>query len=136
AARHLTIAVADVFRAVLQSIVAFLLTKGMSAAQARLGELVRKLRSSKLGEDFGNWVERSWKRIIENPKLKPKEIENDGTSKNGTADAPPRARETTPKPKTKPKNLPITSSRLQATNDGALHNQSWKQVKVEKFEAK
>lgn len=130
AARRLATSVADVFRAVLQGIVVFLLSKGLGAAQSRVGEMVGKLRASKLGEGFAGWIERSWGRIVENPKLKPNEVGGGGAAAEGEAAA-------APKPAPKPiRRAPVTSSRLQATQDGALHNQDWSKIDVKDFTAK
>jgi hypothetical protein len=70
AAHRLAFAVGLVFRGVLQGIVAFLLAKGTAAAADRVPELVSKLRATKLGIGFAEWVERNWRGLVENPKLK------------------------------------------------------------------
>jgi hypothetical protein len=70
ASRKLALAVALVFRGVLQGIVAFLLAKGTAAAAARVPEVVAKLRTSRLGAVFADWVERNWQRLITEPRLK------------------------------------------------------------------
>lgn len=67
----LAAAVAEFFRGVLQGIVAFLMAKGTAAVAARVPELAAKLRSSKLGAAFAEWVERNWAELVNNPKLKP-----------------------------------------------------------------
>ncbi len=69
AARKLAFAVGLVFRGVLQGMVAFLLAKGTSAAASRVPELVSKLRASKLGAGFAQWIEKNWKGLIDNPRL-------------------------------------------------------------------
>jgi hypothetical protein len=71
AAHRLAFAVGLVFRGVLQGIVAFLLAKGTAAAARRVPELVSKLRASKLGVAFADWVEKNWSRLIKEPKLQP-----------------------------------------------------------------
>jgi hypothetical protein len=56
-------------------------TRGATAAaEASVAELVGKLRASKFGDGFGDWVEKNWKDLEKNPKLQPKE-----------APAPPQA---------------------------------------------
>lgn len=82
AARLLADAVADIFRGVLQGIVAFLLSKGLSAAKGRVPELVGRLRKSKLGDGFATWVEQNWERLVRNPKLQPKSVS--GPTKSAT----------------------------------------------------
>jgi hypothetical protein len=130
AAHMLARAVADVFRAILQGIVAFLLTKGIAGAKGRLGELTAKLKASKLGEGFAGWIERSWGRLLENPKLKPKEIEGQGAGR-GEPTAPGNA-----PPKPPPiRRIPVTGSRLQATKNASLHNQDWSKIQVSDFNA-
>jgi hypothetical protein len=73
AAHRLAFAVGLVFRGVLQGIVAFLLAKGTAAAASRVPELIGKLRSSKLGAAFAEWVEKNWTRLLNEPKLKTEE---------------------------------------------------------------
>lgn len=70
AARRLAFAVGLVFRGLLQGVVAFLLAKGTAAASGRVPELVSRLRASKLGSGFAQWIERTWRALIENPKLR------------------------------------------------------------------
>ncbi|MEP6873620.1 MAG: DUF6861 domain-containing protein [Burkholderiales bacterium] len=70
ASKTLAAAAAELLRGVLQGIVAFLLAKGTAAAAARVPELSAKLRASKLGAGFAEWVERNWSALVENPKLK------------------------------------------------------------------
>ncbi|MFC5863352.1 DUF6861 domain-containing protein [Acidicapsa dinghuensis] len=90
--------VAILVRLILQGIVAYLLKKaavgatrsavatarmtqaqGASAvAEANLAELLGKLRASKLGDGFADWVEKNWRNLTENPKLKPKVAETAG----------------------------------------------------------
>jgi len=70
ASHRLADAVALVFRGVLQGLVAFLLAKGSAAAASRVPELAAKLRASKLGAGFAEWVEKNWARLIEEPRLK------------------------------------------------------------------
>lgn len=88
AARDLALAVALVFRGVLQGVVAFLLAKGTAAAARRVPELVRRFRASKLGAGFAEWIERNWKGLIEEPKLKPhKTLERGGSSGKGAKES-------------------------------------------------
>jgi len=63
-------ALAWVFRGVLQGVVAFLLAKGTEAAASRVGELVGKLKASKIGAGFAEWVERNWRGLVDEPKLR------------------------------------------------------------------
>ena len=66
----LAAAVAEFFRGVLQGVVAFLMAKGTAAVAGRVPELAAKLRSSKLGAAFAEWIERNWAELVNNPKLK------------------------------------------------------------------
>jgi hypothetical protein len=70
AAHRLAFAAGLVFRGLLQGIAAFLLAKGTAAAASRVPELVSKLRASRLGAGFAEWVERNWKGLIDNPRLR------------------------------------------------------------------
>jgi hypothetical protein len=108
AAQELADAVADIFRGVLQGVVAFLLSKGMGAAQSRMPELVGKLKTSKLGEGFANWVERNWEGLVKNPKLNGQEVPGGGGRASPPAAAPPAPKPAprpveAPPPKPKPK---------------------------------
>ena len=41
-------------------------------AEADVAELVGRLRGSRLGAGFADWVDKNWRNLSENPKLKPK----------------------------------------------------------------
>jgi hypothetical protein len=86
AAHRLAFAVGLVFRGVLQGIIAFLLAKGTAAAASRVPELVSKLRTSKLGAGFAEWIERNWKGLLEEPKLKSEDIGEGTVNGGGEAD--------------------------------------------------
>jgi hypothetical protein len=48
-------------------------TKGVAgAADASVAELIGKLRGCKFGKGFGDWIEKNWEKLKDNPKLKPK----------------------------------------------------------------
>jgi hypothetical protein len=68
AAHGLAQAIAKLFRLILEAIVMFLLAKGA----AKLGELTGKLKASKLGKGFGEWVERNWQKLVDDPRYNPK----------------------------------------------------------------
>jgi len=67
-ARQLAHSVAVLVRLLLEAIVAYLLKEGIEA----LPSLVGKLRRSRLGEGFAIWVERNWRSLVEDPRLRPK----------------------------------------------------------------
>ncbi len=143
AAEELASAVAQVFRGVLQGIVAFLLSEGAAAAAARVPELTARLRGSRLGGRFATWVEQSWQRLITNPRLRPQEISagpSNGGARRGAwsaAEAQPSKvapREATPAAPSI-RRIPVSGARLQATRDGALHNQEWRKIDVAEFKA-
>jgi hypothetical protein len=69
-AQRLAYAVGLVFRGILQGVIAYLMAKGTSAAASRVPELVGKLKNSKLGAGFAEWIEKNWRGLVENPKLK------------------------------------------------------------------
>lgn len=89
AAHGLARGIAVLFRLILEGIVMFLLAKGA----AKLGELTGKLKASKLGKGFGEWVERNWQKLVDdprfNPKLKPKEPPKLGGGGGSEGGAPP-----------------------------------------------
>jgi hypothetical protein len=107
ASKTLAAAAAELMRGVLQGIVAFLLAKGTAAAASRVPELAAKLRSSKLGAAFAEWVERNWSELVNNPKLKDAPAAKTPASAPKPSPAPtpqkaaPRAELETP-PKAKP----------------------------------
>lgn len=83
-----------VMRLVLQGILAYLLKKAAisssrgvigtvrgiqtrgaaAAAEASVAELVGKLRVSKFGDGFADWIEKNWRDLEKNPKLQPKQV--------------------------------------------------------------
>lgn len=86
AAEVICIAVGTLVRLLLEGIVAFLndkraLSTGTVHAirwhqefetvdEATVTQLTSKLRASRLGSDFGVWVERNWKTLIDDPRLR------------------------------------------------------------------
>jgi len=82
AAEEFAYAVGLIFRGILQGVVAFLLAKGSAAAASRVPELVGKLRSSKLGAGFADWVERNWKSLVQNPRLNKAKQSGGGSSED------------------------------------------------------
>jgi hypothetical protein len=58
-------------RLLLEAIVMFLLEKGAAAAEARMSELATKLKASKLGEGFAEWISKNYKGLLEDPKVNP-----------------------------------------------------------------
>jgi len=95
AAHELARSAGIVMRLILQGILVYLLkkaamgsTRGVAgtirgvqtrgaaaAAEASVAELVGKLRASKFGDGFADWVEKNWRDLEKNPKLEPKEVE-------------------------------------------------------------
>lgn len=87
--------VAILFRLILQGILAYLLKKAAvkatrsamttarmastqgaaGIAEADVAELVSRLRNSRLGSGFADWVEKNWRSLADNPKLAPKTTE-------------------------------------------------------------
>ncbi|HEU4583570.1 MAG TPA: hypothetical protein VFS67_35170 [Polyangiaceae bacterium] len=133
AAAELARAVAHVVRAILQGIVALLLSKGAEAAQARVAELTAQLRSSRLGARFATWVEQGWQRLITNPKLQPSQIAP--APRTGGAAKSVRDGEAAAAPASTVRRVPVSSARLQARADGALHNRDWTRIDVKEFKA-
>ena len=85
AAHKLAFALGILFRSILQGIVAFLLAKGASAAAGRVPELIAKLRASRLGAAFADWVGKNWKALVDDPRLSPKQ-EGAGGARSGSGD--------------------------------------------------
>jgi len=57
-----------------------------SFPEATIADLVRNLRSSKLGGGFADWIEKNWRDLRDNPKLQPKQApapKANSTSGNG-----------------------------------------------------
>jgi hypothetical protein len=93
AAHELARTVGILVRLILQGILAYLLKKAAmnstrgamstigrvqaegaaAVSEATVAELVGRLRASKLGDGFADWVEKNWRNLRDNPKLKPKE---------------------------------------------------------------
>lgn len=70
ASRSLARAVAVFIRLILEGIVLYLLEKGTAVTAQRVAEVGAKLRASKLGVRLAEYVERNWKALVENPKLR------------------------------------------------------------------
>lgn len=70
ASRSLARSVAVLIRLILEGIVLYLLEKGTAVTAQRVSEVGAKLRASKLGVRLAEYVERNWKALVENPKLK------------------------------------------------------------------
>jgi hypothetical protein len=70
AGRTLAAAAGVVMRGVLQGIVAYLLASGSSAAASKVPGLVSKLRASRFGQGFATWIERNWRALVTNERLK------------------------------------------------------------------
>lgn len=51
---------------------------GTSAAASRVGELVGKLKASKIGAGFAEWVERNWRGLVDEPKLRTEKADGGG----------------------------------------------------------
>jgi hypothetical protein len=125
AARQLAFALGILFRSILQGVVAFLLTKGTAAAAGRVPELVAKLRASRLGAGFADWVGKNWKALLEDPRLNPKAQSaagarsgsGDAAVDSGSAGSPPPAGEPPPAPAKTATQLAIVSAAL-STNPG------------------
>jgi filamentous hemagglutinin len=70
ASRSLAQAVAVFIRLIFEGIVLYLLEKGTAVTAKRVSEVGAKLRASKLGVRLAEYVERNWKALVENPKLR------------------------------------------------------------------
>jgi hypothetical protein len=95
AARGIAHGIGKLFHIILGAIVMLLLAKGA----AKVSELAGKLKTSRLGEAFGAWIERNWQKLVEdprfNPRLRPKaksQVGGAGGTPKGdtTAEAPPQ----------------------------------------------
>ena len=71
AAQEIARAVAILFRLILEGIVLYLTARGIAAASERLPGLISRLKASKLGKGFAEWVEKNYKSLIEDPRLNP-----------------------------------------------------------------
>jgi hypothetical protein len=116
AAHGLARAIAVLFRLILEGIVLFLLAKGT----AKLGELTGKLKASKLGQGFGEWVERNWQKLVDDPRFNPRLKAR--TPAAGARDGTGKVAE-------------VSSSRREAAQkplrDGLrLHNREWADVAI------
>jgi len=126
AANDLAKAVGVVVRLLLQGIVAYLLKNAAMAssraalatgqavrtagsevvAEQTVAELVGKLRASKLGDGFANWVQKNWRDLVKDPRFRPRAAEGGGaasaaqssarTSARGGSTGPPAATRDSP----------------------------------------
>lgn len=86
ASRSLARSVAVLIRLILEGIVLYLLEKGTAVTAQRVSEVGAKLRASKLGVRLAEYVERNWKALVENPRLR-KVAREYGGAKQGKTDA-------------------------------------------------
>ena len=127
AAHELARTVGILVRLILQGILAYLLKKAAmsstrgamstigrvqaegaaAVSEATVAELVGRLRASKFGNGFADWVEKNWRDLRDNPKLKPKEAPKLAEEGGGPASAE------------QPKQGPTKSSSSQSSSDSA-----------------
>jgi len=105
ASRHLAQAQAQLLKLVLMAVVAWLLKnptlaagkqaassatgaasamrsgEALATAEANVAQLVAKLRASRLGAGFADWVEGNWRSLVENPRLRPRVMQAGGAAK-------------------------------------------------------
>jgi hypothetical protein len=91
ASHELANAVGEVFRGILQGIVAFLLVRGTTAAASRVPELVANLRKSRFGDSFAVWIERNWGALVENPRLRDRPVSRPMDRRGSAATTPSAA---------------------------------------------
>ena len=70
---------------------------GRAAADEALGEALAELRNSRLGGEFANWVERNWKTLRDDPRLKVKLKAGTGSKGRPTEDLVESSRESQPR---------------------------------------
>ncbi len=87
ASRSLARAVAVFIRLILEGIVLYLLEKGTAVTARRVSAVGAKLRASKLGVRLAEYVERNWKALVENPKLRRRAEGATSSSRERTRDA-------------------------------------------------
>lgn len=128
------------FRLLLEAIVMYLLEKGTAAAAARLSELMLKLKASKLGEGFAEWVGKNFKSLIEDPKINPYLKGKKGGTGGGSSEAPTTSSGS--KSSTKTKQEPVKPAGKEAGEKprlpvsdgewtGTPGNSGWKSTKPE-----
>jgi hypothetical protein len=112
ASRHLAQAQAQLLKLVLMAVVAWLLKnptlaagkqaassatgaasalrsgEALATAEANVAQLVAKLRASRLGAGFADWVEGNWRSLVENPRLRPRVMQAGGAAKQAEVVTP------------------------------------------------
>lgn len=103
AGEELARALGIAFRVILQGVVAYLISKGVKSASARVPELVAKLRASGLGAGFAEWIERHWPSLLDDPRLQPKPESGGSSSASGPKETEiPASAKPAPNPTLKP----------------------------------
>jgi hypothetical protein len=98
AAREIAQAVAVLVRLILEGIVLYLTAKGAAAVAERVPALVGKLKASKLGTGFAEWVEKNYRSLIDDPKLNPKLRQGSGQGKPAGSETPAKPKPSEEKP--------------------------------------
>ena len=157
AAHELARTVGILVRLILQGILAYLLKKAAmsstrgamstigkvqadgaaAVSDATVAELVGRLRSSKLGDGFADWVKNNWRDLRNNPKLKPKEApklaEEGGGPGSDSSGGNSASKDGSSKPKKddapKKTDADLAAER-QATAQKFYEKQGWDQVKI------
>jgi len=112
ASRHLAQAQAQLLKLVLMAVVAWLLKnptlaagkqaassatgaasamrsgEALATAEANVAQLVTKLRASRLGAGFADWVEGNWRSLVENPRLRPRVMQAGGAARQAEVVTP------------------------------------------------
>ena len=95
-----------------------------AVAAETVAELVAQLRRSKLGKGFADWVELNWKKLLDNPKLRPRAQGGAGPAPGPARvpkEEPPAAAKRPPKerpPTEEPPPPPETHTRPTGARDG------------------
>ena len=98
AAREIAKAVAILVRLILEGIVLYLTAIGAAAVAERVPVLVGKLKASKLGAGFAEWVEKNYKSLIDDARLNPKLRQGSGQGKPAASETPSQPKPSEEKP--------------------------------------
>jgi hypothetical protein len=152
AAQELARTVGILVRLILQGIVAYLLKKAAVGAtrgamatgralqtdgaaavsEATVADLVGKLRASKLGKGFADWVEKNWRDMVKNQRLRASTATK-ATAGSEAADTGDAATDDAPKPKKEPaarKTEEELVPERRATAQQFYEQQGWDQKRI------
>jgi uncharacterized protein DUF6861 len=129
-AKEIARAVGVLVRLILEGIVMYLLEKGTAAVVKQVGELAGKLKESKLGKGFAEWIEKNYQALIDDPRINRKLRE---TEKSSRSAAGSEVAKTPPEPKKAPPKEPEKAPRKEAKKEKPVRTAAQERAAISKL---